>query len=153
VGFHSQAEMAGLVHGSFELLKRELLRFGIAAVREDGSRGKHFDMVGAIVRQQAHFLPNLPWAVRFSIVEIPGQLDIGRKAGHGARATGDGDVSSCHEHARSHDVAPVDGIAQRNIVEGTVHAHVAHRSESGLERNARVRHRFQNHARGAFGQL
>src|ERR1700733_3519342 len=86
--------MAGFIHRRLQFLQCELLRFGIAAMGQHGARGKHFDMVCAVMRQQANFLPDLPGAVGFSVMEIPRQLNVRRQPGHRAGAAGNGDVSS-----------------------------------------------------------
>jgi hypothetical protein len=71
----------------------------------------------------------------------------------GAGAAGDGDVSSSDEHAGADDVAAIDGIAEGNIAERAVGAHVAHGGEAGFERHAGVGHGFEGDPGGGFGEL
>jgi hypothetical protein len=80
-------------------------------MREHRAGGQYLDVIDTVVRKLPHFLANFPRTVGFAVAQIPGKLDIGSEAGHGASASGDGDVGAGHEHARTDDVATIDGVA------------------------------------------
>ena len=98
------------------------------------------DVIDSIVCELANDLPDFPRAVGFAVMQVPGQRDVGSKAGGGAGAAGDGDVGAGDKHAGTDDVAAIDGVAQGNIAKGAIGAHVAHGGETGFERDARVGH-------------
>jgi hypothetical protein len=136
--FDAQAEIGGFLDGGAQFFGRKLDGFGIAAMGENGAGGKDLDVIGAAVRELANLLPHFPGTIRLTIVQIPRQLDIRRQTGHCPCALADGDVRTRHIHARADDDALGDGIAHCHIVEGSIHADVAHRRESRQQRDTRI---------------
>ncbi len=153
MGFDTETEVTCFVDGGGEFFGSELLRLRIAAVREDGAAGENFDVVGAVVRELADALADFPRAVGLAVAEIPGKSDVGREAGHGAGAAGDGDVGSGDEHARADDVAFCDGVAQSDVGERAIDADVAHGGEAGFEEDARVGNGLERHFCGGVFEL
>src|SRR5579872_254070 len=145
--------MAGLVDGRLQFLKGELLRFGIAAVGENGAAGENLDVVGAIVSQLANDLADFPRTVGLAIVEVPRERDVRRQAGGRAGPAGDGDVSARHEHAWANDVTAVDGVAQSDVGEGTIDSDVANGGETRFEHGTRVGNGFESNLRAGFPEL
>ena len=134
----TQSKIVGLLDGGAQLFGREFDGFWIAAVGENRTSGQDLDVIGAAVGQFAYLLPHLPRAVRHTVLQIPRQLDIRGEARHGARTLADGDVGAGDVHARPDENSLGNGIAHRHIVEGSIHAHIAHRGEAGQQRDAGV---------------
>src|SRR5438445_7385343 len=97
--FDSQSKMARLIYRSSEFLKRKFLRIGIAAVREHCAARKNFDVIDSIMSKFANNLAHFSRAICFAVVKIPGKLNIGSVARHGARAAGDRDISASYIHS------------------------------------------------------
>ncbi len=113
-------------------------------MRQHSASGKHFDVVHAVVRELANFLAHFPWAVRFTVVEIPWKRDIRSETGHSTGPAGNCDVGAGDEHARTHYVAFIDRVAKRDVIESTVDADIANGSETGFQRDARVGNGFEH---------
>ncbi len=153
VGFHSKTEILGFVDGCLQFFGGELGRVRIAAVSEDGARGEHFDVIHAVVREQAHLLTHFPGAVGLAVVQVPGKLNVGSEASHGAGAAGDGDVGSGDEHAGTHNVAVIDGVAKRGVIESAVDANITNGCETGFQGNARIGDGFEDNLGGGTFEL
>src|SRR5580693_1445294 len=153
MGFDTETEVTCFVDGGGEFFGSELLRLRIAAVSEDGAAGENLDMVGAVVRKLADALADFPRAVGLAVAKIPRKSNVGREAGHGAGATGDGDVGSGDEHARAGDVAFGDGVAESDVGECAIDADVANGGEAGVERHAGVWDGFERHFGGGVFEL
>src|ERR1700690_4656288 len=96
---------------------------------QHGSAGEDLDMVSAVMHQLTDSLPHFPRTVCLSVTKIPRQRDVRSQAGHGARATRDGYISSGHIHARAFDKTMSDRISHGDIVQRPINSHVAHRGE------------------------
>ena len=149
---HSQAKVTGFVNRSIEFFGRKFQRTGIASVRQHCASGEDFDHVNPVVGQLTNPLPNFPWTVGLSVVQIPRELNIGCLSCHGAGTASNRDVGAGDVHAGARDVATSNGIAQGHVVEGAVSANVSHRGESGLKHLSRVGHRLQNDLGSSFAQ-
>ncbi len=136
---HAQSEAICLLDGGAQLFRGELYGFGIAAMREHRAGGEDLDVIGAAMGNFTDLLTHFPGAVRHAVLQIPRQLDIRSQTGHRSGAFADGDVGARHVHARAHDDSSRNGIAHGHIVQGPVHAHIAHRGEPGEQRNTCVR--------------
>src|SRR5438132_8483402 len=128
--FDSQSKMARLIHRGSEFLRRKFLRIGIAAVRKHRAAGKNFDVIDSVVSELANDLAHFPGTVRFTIVKIPGKLNIGSVTRHGAGAAGDRDISASNVHPWALDIAFGDRITQRDNVKRPIYANVAHAGKS-----------------------
>ena len=71
-------------------------------------------------------------------MKVPGKLNVRREPGHGARALADGDVGAGHEHSWADHDTFGDRVAQGDIIESAIDAHVAHGGELGVKCDARV---------------
>ena len=150
VRFDAQTEMAGFVDCGLQFFRSEFLRLGIAAVREHSAAGENLDVVHSVMCQLADDLPHFPRAVGLAVAHIPRQGDVGRKAGRRASPTGNGHIGASHEHARTDDVATIDGVAQSNVDEGTIGAYVAHCSEARFEHGTGIGQRLKRNLRGGL---
>ena len=130
VRFDSQSKMARLIHRGSEFLRRKFLRIGIAAVREHRATGKNFDVIDSIMSKFANNLAHFPRAICFAVVKIPGKLNIGSVARHGARAAGDRDISASNIHAWAFDIAFGNRITQRDVIKRAVDTNVADAGKS-----------------------
>jgi hypothetical protein len=110
-------------------------------------------VIHAIVRELPDFLANFPRVVGFAVVEVPRQLDVRRLAGHRPGSAGNRDVRTRNKHARPDDVAFVDGIAQRNVIQRSIDANVPHRGKPRFQRHARVGNRLKHNLRSGALQL
>ena len=110
-------------------------------------------MIYSIMREQPNFLTNLPRAVRFAIIKIPWQLDVRSESGHRPGSSRDRDISAGHKHPRPYNVAVIDGVAKRDIVQGTIHANITHGGEAGLQCRAGIGNRLEHHLRCSPLQL
>ena len=99
------------------------------------------------MRQQPYLLPHFPRTVRFPVMQIPRQSDIGRLAGHSSGAARNGDVGPRHIHAWTDDISFGDCVAQRDIVQCPVGSHIPNSREPGVQRCPRIRHRLQHDLR------
>src|SRR5260370_13534780 len=133
VRFHAETKIRRFAHRSLQFLGSELGRIGVSAMRWHSASGKHFDVVHAVVRELANFLAHFPWAVRFTVVEIPWKRDIRSDTGHGAGPAGTCDVGAGDEHPRTDYVAFIDGVATRDGIESTLDADIANGSVLGLQ--------------------
>ena len=133
VRLDAQAERTGFVHCGVKFFGSELAGVGIAAVREDGAAGKKLDVIRTVVRELTDNSADLPRTVGDAVAKIPRERNVGRKAGHGAGAAGDGEVCAGDEHARAGNVPAIDGVAQSDIGQSTIDADVAHGGETGFE--------------------
>ncbi len=95
--------------------------------------------------RKADFLADFPGAVRFAVVQVPGESDVGGEAGHRAGSAGDGDVGAGDEHARADDVAFGDGVAQGDVGERAVDADIADGGEAGFEEDTSVGDGLERH--------
>src|SRR5256885_17116062 len=57
-----------------------------------------------VMPQQPYLLPPFPRTVRFPVMQIPRQSDIGRLAGHSSGAARNGDVGPRHIHAWTDEI-------------------------------------------------
>src|SRR5579864_9462077 len=115
--FDAQTKVVRFVDCGLQLFRRELLRLRIAAVGQHGSARMNLNVIGAVVRELTDDSPHFPRAVRLAETQVPGQRNIGSKASRRARSTGNGDVRSGNEHARTDDVSTIDRVAQGNVDE------------------------------------
>src|SRR6267143_4294296 len=153
MGFDTKTEILGFFDGCSQFFGSEFGGVRIAAVSEDGASGEYFDVIHAVVREQAHLLADLPRAVSFAVVQIPGKLNVGSEASHGAGAAGDGDVGSGNEDAGTHNVAVIDGVAKRDVIESAVDANITDGCETGFQGNARIGEGFEDNLGGGAFEL
>src|SRR5882762_1171405 len=152
VDCHRQAEVAGFIHRRLQFFQREFERVGIAAVSEDRAGGKDFDKVHTVVGQLADSLAHFPGAVGFSVVQIPGQLNVGSLAGHRSRAARNRDVSPRDVHTWARHISASDGVAQGYVVQRTIGTHITNGCEARLKHLLGVGHRFEHNLGGRFPQ-
>src|SRR5579863_1818181 len=151
--FDAQAKKAGFVHCGVKFLQSKFLRLRITAVSQHGSAGKNLDVIDAVVGELTNYFAYLPRAIGLTVVEIPRQLNVRSKAGERAGATGNRNVRASDKHARANDVAAVDGVAQSDVAQGAISAHIAHRGESGLKHGAGIGHGLEYDLRSGLFEL
>ena len=117
---------------------------------KDGAAGKNLDVICAIMCQLPDFLANFPGAVRFSVMQIPGKLNVGCEAGHRSCTTGDGDVSTGNIHPGADNEALRNRIAHGDIVESTIDANVANCGKPRFQHFAGIGHGLERHLRSRF---
>ena len=105
---------------------------------EHGACRENLDVIGATMRKLTDSLPDFPGTVGLAEVKVPRKLNVRCEPGHGARALADGDVGAGHEHSRADHDTFGDRVAQGDIIESAIDAHVAHGGEPGEKCDARV---------------
>ncbi len=132
------AALRGFLHRGMDL------GFGVFGFPGFGASGQHraggddLDQVGAAIEHDVDMPAHVIHALGDAAAECFRHHGALRQAGDLAAAAGHGDVGAGDEHARSGHVAGVDRIAQRDIGEAAIDAHIAHGGEAGAHGVARV---------------
>src|SRR6266403_1531905 len=136
-------ELVGFFGDGLHFLEGVLRRAGLVSFAEHAAGGADLDHVGAVLDGFAHFGASGPGTVgdAFRLVVIFGRQQIVV-----AMAARDAKRRAGSAHARTFDVAGVDGIAEGNI-RVTASADVPNGGEAGAQRKPRVLHPGNGFAR------
>jgi hypothetical protein len=126
-----------LIAGGLHLRLAQFERTGFAAERQHGARSDQLDEIRTMLKEVACPVARLGGIAHLAHAECLRDGHFRRHAGDGAAATGHGDVSAGHHHARPLDFARRDRIAQRHIGQPAIDADIADGRETRLQQHAR----------------